>query len=170
LSGALDELFVSYDPVEDRILLRMKTLAGDEARAWLTRRLAPALWQALTGIVQSDPAVQSQASAQGREALIDFSREQALAGATFRTRYQDAPPERQMFPRPLLVSEVRLERPAGGMSCLVLQDPGGARLDMRVGAGLAHAWCKLLGDAVDASGWQLELPRPGAGGGAVRPN
>jgi len=162
LSNALDELFVSYDAGEDRLLLRMKTLAGEEARAWITRRVAPVLWRALTTVTEADPAVQAHADPQSREAMIDFSREQALASAEFRRDYEDAAPERRVFAHPLLVRDVSLDLAAGEPPRLLLHDAAGNGMDLRLGAPLAHAFCRLLADGAAAAGWGLDLGQAGA--------
>ena len=51
MTAPLHQLTLTFDPVEDRILLRIGTADNTEYRLWLTRRFLKVLWEALMKIL-----------------------------------------------------------------------------------------------------------------------
>tara|TARA_Y100001960_G_scaffold316032_1_gene382398 strand:- start:381 stop:1079 length:699 start_codon:yes stop_codon:yes gene_type:complete len=47
MAAQLHQLTLTFDPIEDRILLRIGTAENTEYRLWLTRRFVKVLWKAL---------------------------------------------------------------------------------------------------------------------------
>ena len=47
----IHQMSVSYLPEQDRILMRVNTVEGEEMRMWLTRRLMVGLWPLLSKLL-----------------------------------------------------------------------------------------------------------------------
>ena len=51
MSAPLHQLTLTFDPIEDRMLLRIGTAKNTEYHLWLTRRFIKVLWEALMKIL-----------------------------------------------------------------------------------------------------------------------
>jgi hypothetical protein len=165
---ALDQIFVSYQPAQDRLLMRLGTVGRAEVRLWLTRRLLKELWGALTAIIESDEAVLSRTDAAGRQALLAFRHEQALAQSQFSLESAEAA-SRPMGDAPLLLTRLALVE-GSAQPALRLADAEGRGVEFAVNVQLAHSLARLIADAVEKADWGLALklgqterrPRAGA--------
>lgn len=62
MTDQLHQLNINYVPVEDRLMLRMNTRAGDEYRVWLTRRFSGLLLELLNKEIDKHGGVPTLAS------------------------------------------------------------------------------------------------------------
>ena len=56
----LHQVQLSYDPTEDRAVLRIRTHDNSEFTFWLTRRYVKLLWPVLMQMLESHPQVANQ--------------------------------------------------------------------------------------------------------------
>jgi len=89
MSG-LRQMNISFDPVEDRLLLRIT--AGepgnlDEYRIWLTRRFVQIVWKVLDQAIASEPVTDPRVPQESAGALREFKQAAALAEADFATPF-----------------------------------------------------------------------------------
>ncbi len=186
----IHQLSVTYQPEQDRVLLRVGSTDGDEMRIWLTRRLLARMWPLLNRLqteqlLQAEPAAPQIAPADEdlRRMLADFRKEEFLQRADFATPFQER--ERlPLGPTPLLVTDVDITPlPAGRLRLAFTERPaagaeGAARsfqleLEGKLVQGLVH----LLDQAVGHAQWRdpfLAAPAAGAegepaAGGQTRP-
>jgi hypothetical protein len=154
---ALDQIFISYQPAEDRLLMRLGTVGRAEVRLWLTRRFLKELWAALVTVIENDEAVLSRADESGRRALLAFRHEQALAQCEFSREAAEATTH-PMGDAPLLLTRLSLSQD----STLRLADAAGRGIEFALSLRLAHSLARLLADGLRDAGWDLVL-NPGEG-------
>ena len=77
------QIQIRYIQEEDRILMRMNTVAEEEFRFWLTRRFLVRLWPVLQEALMSSPAVKQQQRLYSRQAIMAFEHERAQSKAQF---------------------------------------------------------------------------------------
>lgn len=79
----LRQMQLQYQPVQDRLLLRIKTGDRQEFGFQLTRRLVKSLWPALVKALASHDDVVLQRDPEGRAAVMAFKHEAAASKADF---------------------------------------------------------------------------------------
>jgi hypothetical protein len=173
----IHQLSVTYQPEQDRILLRVNSTSGEEMRLWLTRRLTLGLWPVL-GKIQTEQLLKTESAGSAlekadddlRRMLADFRKEEFLQKADFDTPYED----KENLPLgadPLLVTDVDATPLPSGRLRLAFTErasvSGGAKprgfqmeLDPRLMQGLMH----LLEQSLARSQWRELTPgKPAAG-------
>jgi len=157
----LHQLNISYDPGEDRLLLKITAKDGErlqEFRLWLTRRFVLLLWQSLERTVTETLAVYPAAPRAHQESLIRFQEEAALQQADFTTPY--TPPVQTAAPPaapPLLAGRARVRRRPDNNLALSLQQENGTGINLVLNAAMLHALRKLLLEGVEMAQWHLDL-------------
>jgi hypothetical protein len=181
----LGQLQVAYDAVQDRLLMRVNTTAGQEVRVWLTRRLVGDLWPTWQRAVEHARglALPAGASTDARRVMVSMEREQAVAQSDFSTPFSPAaqasstikPGVSSLSPysphyrspanpyplgeTPLLISEVNLTPLPDGSLQTQWKD-GRRTLGMVMNAQLMHAATKLIADAVAVAQWDVDVRLP----------
>jgi hypothetical protein len=78
----MKQLNITFNPVEDRLLLRMTTGKADslaEYRIWVTRRFAHLLWSVLDRMAESDTELlDTRVAPESRETVREFQKEVAV--------------------------------------------------------------------------------------------
>ncbi len=153
----IKQIFVNYVPAQDRILMRVSTSDNTEMRMWLTRRFITVLWPEMLKMLESDPSVVGQATAQTKQEVLSFRHEQALSKTRFTKSYQ-APPEVQpMNQVPFLVTKLSTKPMDSGRTQLNFVTAKGRSLQFVVDRTLTHSLCKLIADCVSKANWDLDL-------------
>ena len=155
--SAVHQLQLQYDAHEDRGLLRIRTRDGAEFRFWVTRRFVTGLWPALKKLLEGNPRVSEQATAENRSAVLSFQHESALERSDFSTEFQEGASRLPLGEKPLLLSRLQVKAsPAGGrILCLLPKDGQGVQLAMD--DRLAHSFASLVQRTVRAADWNLDV-------------
>lgn len=159
----LSQLKIEYQPVDDRVLVRVATDQASEVVLALTRRCVKLLWPALVGLARTSPEVAVHADPMARDAVLGFQHEQAVRQADFSCPYEPEVRERPLGEVAILVARIQTGRDAAGLAVLTLQPMEGQGISLTLDATLLHASCTLLQKAVHASDWDLRLSLPDAG-------
>jgi hypothetical protein len=171
----IHQFSASYQPEQDRILLRVLTFDDVETLLWFTRRLMARLWPTLQrlqadALLQREPASVVQASpAPLRQMLTDYRRQELRQSADFATPYRAPAAMTAMAAEvatpstatvPLLVTHVDVQPGAEATWQLQLaerldgDEASGRRfalsLDIRAMEGVMH----LLEQALFTSQWE----------------
>lgn len=158
MSG-LRQMNISFDPVEDRLLLRIT--AGDpgnldEYRIWLTRRFVQIIWNLLEKAIASEPVSDPRVPTESAGALREFKKVAALAEADFSTPFAAESARTPLGPKPLLVSKIQIrQQPAGNL--MILETAEGQTVNLALNTGLVHSFRKLLADQTVKAQWGLSL-------------
>ena len=164
----IHQVNVTYVVAHDRLLLRINSLAGEEFRAWLTRRLAlkllPHFSRTAREQVQqhlSPPAAGASLTLQRQQLLENFQKEAEVYEGDFETPYQDQATQLPMGEQPLLVTEVTFTPLADAkvQVHLIERLPKQQRdLQLIMDPALSQALLKLLHQGLKASGWLEPVP------------
>jgi hypothetical protein len=172
----IHQVNVSYVAEQDRLLIRINSLGGEEFRIWLTRRLGLQLLPVLQR--QSHDQLQAQLSQpnpaappneQRQQLVRNFQREAEVYQGDYQTPFRDQATALPLGEEPLLVTELKLTPMAAGKLQINLLEKLPQRqrdmqlvLDLTLTQGLS----RLLHQAIQASGWlqgsELETRRPSA--------
>ena len=150
---------VRYIQEEDRILMRMNTLAEEEYRFWLTHRFLVRLWPVLQDALMSSPTVKQHSDIHSRQAIMAFEHEQAQSKAQFNNPFREAD-KLPLGKDPLLVSKAGFRHQANGALQLSLKNVVDEGVDLTLTHDLLHLLCKLLDDAAQQSEWKMSSLLP----------
>ncbi len=151
----IQQLNIQYQPIEDRLLLRILSSENSELRIWLTRKYTALLLKVLDQLIEY--AVDSVASP-GVEAVKAFQREAALSDSNFKDGYrEELVSTSPLGETPLLVSRIDYTRLSDGNLALTLAQEfeGGKKLTINLDTQLQHALVKLLIEGARTAEWGL---------------
>lgn len=165
----IHQVNVSYVNEQDRFLLRINSLGGEEFRAWFTRRLTLGLLPLLRKTAAEQLQSQIQAPHPGaplpvqRHQLVEnFQKEAAVYNGDFQTPFKDEPGALPLGAEPLLVTELKITPLADGkLQMEMLEKLQGQMRDLRLvmDPALTQGLLRLLSQGLKASNW-LETPAP----------
>lgn len=167
----IHQLQASYVLEQDRILVRMNTLAGEELRLWLTRRMVRNLFPHMLQVTADLVAGQTQeASHDGsdRNALTRFKKQESLQKADFHTPFNSQAATLPIGDAPLLASRVHITVCDGGTLRIGFEeDMEGAAVrrsfEVTLGQDLLHGFMYLLEAALKQADWGITLEPSTAG-------
>jgi len=154
----IHQIQMSYDKLQDRILLRVSTKVQAEFRFWLTRRYAKLLWEMLMKMLERDPGTAMYQEEKLRRAMVGFQHQNAVEGGEFSKQYEDNATALPLGVEPVLLSRITAKADAtAGNQVLCLHPEQGQGIDLAVNASLLHMIAKLLSDAVAQTDWNLKF-------------
>lgn len=163
----IHQVNVSYSGEQDRLLIRINSLNGEEFRAWLTRRLTLKLLPHLGKTAQAQLEQQFQAPPahapmpeQKEQLMQNFKKEAAVYNGDFQTPFKDQPAALPLGEEPLLVTELSFTPLADAKLQVTLLErlPGKQRdLQLVMDSALTQGLLRLLNQSLKASGW-IEAP------------
>lgn len=156
----LSQVNLRYHPLEDRLLLRVRSADDVEYRLWITRRYVKALWPVLLRMVESDDRIRLQQDRQSRKHVLSFQHEHAVSQTDFKTRYREGSAETPLGEAPVLLTRIQFKQvkvQGKPKRVLSLQPAEGKGLEMTMSDVLLHSFMKLLADTVKTAGWELDL-------------
>ncbi|MGV0034582.1 MAG: hypothetical protein ACNYPE_06345 [Candidatus Azotimanducaceae bacterium WSBS_2022_MAG_OTU7] len=145
---------MSYQPEEDRVLLRLNTTATEEFRFWLTRRYCQLVVQALLAHRAADPDVSKQESLLARKAVEEFKQEAANSGGNFKDEFKPS----DTFPlgkTPVLAHTLSYELSNGKLT-LTITPKSGQGVTLVLNSQLNFNIMKLLKSTSKAGNWSLD--------------
>ena len=161
--NAIRQFAVDYVPLEDRLLLRLRTEgAADIYRLLITRRYLSLSWAALTGELHKSLAETKNAAA--RDFLLEMAETRATASANFSTPFEDpaaaqavaAGAANSIQDAHLLWAFQALRSPDGStLVSLIAWDR--TRLDLTLADDGLFGLMKLLRDSARAAEWELPM-------------
>ncbi len=167
----IHQVNVTYVGEQDRLLLRINSLEGEEFRAWLTRRLAlkllPHLGQTAQAQLQQKlppPAPGTPLSEQRQQLVQNFQKEAEVYQGDFQTPFKAEPAKLPLGEQPLLVTEVSFTPLADAKVQVMLLErlPKRQRdLQLVMDPSLSQGLLRLLNQGLKASGWLEPVPALG---------
>jgi hypothetical protein len=148
MTDHLHQLNINYVPVEDRLMLRINTQAGDEFRLWLTRRYTGLLLDLLTKEIDKHGGVPTLASTTETKNLFK-------QGA-MEKRYE----EEKITNYPLgetgfLASKINYKSGAKGVLTLEMLPEKGQGITLNLNKTLLFMFYNLLTQGCSQSAWGL---------------
>ena len=148
---SIHQLQVSFDAIQDRLVLRVSTTASEEIRAHLTRRFVREIWPHLTRVLSGHLG---GTAPRGEGPAADQTRK---SDGTFSEPFKDDKLTRPLGSTPLLVAECQIEAPAAGRCRLTLREPRERSLVLELDRSLMEIFCSMLRAAATAADWGLSL-------------
>jgi hypothetical protein len=160
---SIHQIQLRYEPVADRLLLSVRTRAGELYTAWLTRRmvarLGAPLRQAVARLVLPRTAAAAVALPEAQQMLEQVARERPLKDTDFEQPFAGSEgASHPLGPEPLLPGEIDVQAPPAGGLVIALRELRGRRLDLTLSNDLATALLRLLDRAVEQAEWALPGP------------
>ncbi len=159
----IHQFSVSHDKRQDRLLLRLNTLAGEEYRFWLTRRMVALILPALTKMVVRLEAAQpglAACDAPTQHLLTDIKRYAFLQNADFSTPYAAQALQLPLGETPLLITDAQLNLQANhSLEIVFRQKLEGASpaCTLHLQAPLVHGLIHLIQQTANNADWALTM-------------
>ncbi len=156
MSNSLQQLNIQFEPIQDRLILRI--LGGDnsELRIWLTRRYTRLLLGVLDSVIETkvDPVKTPHV-----EQMKEFEREAALSGSNFEDKYkEELVTAYPLGEEPILVSRIDYKKHDNGSVALTLGVEKGQNINLNLDTTLLHALVKLLNQGCEMAEWNIGAP------------
>ncbi len=144
----------------DRLLVQVRTRAGELYAVWLTRRMALRLWppfqQVITRIGVQRTAPDATVLPEARDMMAQAARERPLPAADFATKFDPSPAAQPLGPEPLLPASIDMAPGANGVGLLLkIREHRGRSLELRLGDDLATALLRLMEKSLAAAEWGI---------------
>jgi hypothetical protein len=160
MSGVLQQLNISYNPVEDRLLLRANAGSAGEFRVWLTRRYSTLLAKVLAEMIEKEGGMRELASSrdtitQLKEGALE-QEYQAPSGS------EDAKPASVVLPLGadgILGYRISTNRKANGVLNLQLLPSEGSGLNFDLNRTMLFMFYNLLEQGLVGAEWNVHLPQ-----------
>lgn len=155
----LHQLSVTYDPVADRLLMRVRGRRGEQFAGWFTRRLIGRVWPVLQKMAAEMASAAMAPGAtvlpEAKALLSEVRRTEALLRADLATPFDAQASQHPVGPEPLLLSEVHVRLMPGAQVAIGFKGADGRSFDLRLGDDLTQAWLHLIEKALIAADWGL---------------
>lgn len=152
-----NQMQLSFDPLEDRLLFSISTQAQTEYRLWFTRRYVKLLWEFLLEQIRIDLKSNQEAQHASRDEVLSFEHEKATTGADFQSQYSSDNLTHPLGETPLLVSNITMKTDAEGTRLLRFHPESDEGVQISLNKGMLHLLCKLLADSVQKTDWDLSF-------------
>lgn len=164
----LHQIQVTYQPEDDRILLRVSLHDGDggleEIRAWLTRRLTRNLWAGLIKAMDAQVKITQPQAAHASAEIISMehyaSVNETRQSGGFDLPFQSGAHSYPLGETPLLATRAQFKVSVGKPVRLDFGQPDGSNFELAFTPTALHAFCRLLQEASRNAEWELNLKMP----------
>jgi len=147
MTDKLHQMNVTYVPTEDRLLLRISTMQGDEFRIWLTRRYTGLLFNVLNKRMDKSGGVPTVAAS-------DDTRKLFQAGA-MEKKYEDGDKKYPLGEHGILAFGINSGDTQDGNLQLEIFPEKGQGITINLNDALMYMFSNLLNQGVDQAGWKL---------------
>ncbi len=154
----LHQINMEYQPVEDRLVLKVNTTDRKEVRLWFTRRFTKQFWDALLNILEQNPEIMRHQDDDAKKAMMAFQQENVLQDDQFKKKFDETAVEFPLGQDPVLVTGFQYQ-PKGpdGVPRMVFQISTGSEMGVPVNDQIIHSFVKLLMQVSKATGWDLSF-------------
>jgi hypothetical protein len=156
MPGNLYQLELTFDPLQDRLLLRLYTEDFAEFRLWLTRRYVKILWKTLKKTLDEDWKDEREHEKEFHVIEQKFQEEQSQRQAATQ-KYTNRVTHTPLGQDPILVSRLYVRPNKQSPSMLGMQDEQGKRVEIAADSKIILSLCKLLTEINKKAEWDLIL-------------
>jgi hypothetical protein len=156
------QLKFEFNPVEDRLLLRLAEKEGNsgrvEYRFWFTRRFVALFIKAIDRIIENELAADMQVSPDALDAMKKFQKEAALSKADFSASFGEGVNSCKVFEqRPFLVTTLKIKKNTGKKYVLSLLDDNKIGIHLTAGIDMMLTVQKMVADSARRAEWHMGL-------------
>ena len=163
--AAIQQINLSYDVAQDRLLLRVGLNDNSELLVWLTQRMSNTLWQLLNTETALPTATSIARNASPQTAVAQFEQEakvsESLEKMDFSSEYQ--PRKTVRNDQIMLATSVMMMTYSNKLPSLELPCLEGVTIRMNLTSELILALCSMLQRTTRESGWQFSTALPNVG-------
>jgi len=155
MSDKINQIQASYQPSEDRILLKIKTLNEQVYLAWITRRFMKLLIPVLHG---QHPTTGKDLFDTKTSQVQQVQKEQTQMQGDYSSQY--VTPENPNYPlgeTPILLAKITFKDIYTDNSQLIFEPEKGQGVVLPYHADLLGPLMKIFSQALNAADWSLEL-------------
>jgi hypothetical protein len=158
MSGALQQLNISYNPIEDRLLLRANAGTAGEFRVWLTRRYSVLLAKVLNDMIEKEGGMRELASSRDTiKQLKEGALEKEYSPPMAADPASAAGPALPLGANGILGYRISSNRKAGGVMNLQLLPEKGQGLNLDLDRTMLFMLYNLLEQGLVGSEWNVHL-------------
>lgn len=153
-----NQINISFNPLEDRLLLRLASQKDDcpiEYRLWLTRRYVKLLLPVLDKMLESEEKILTQVFERDRKTVLEFQKQAALSQTDFKTPYSDEAKETPLGSEPLLVSRIHAGKSQNGRPVLSLKTGDNKGISLGMDSRMIHSMKQLLIQGIRKAEWDI---------------
>lgn len=150
MTDKLHQMNIAYVAREDRLLLRISTLQGDEFRIWLTRRFTAMLLNVLNTRMDKSGGKPTVAAS-------DETRKLFKEGA-MEKKYEDSNRSYPLGENGILAYRINTGETEEGNLQLELAPEKGKGISLNLNNSLMYMFSNLLTQGIDQAGWNLMEP------------
>lgn len=158
----IHQIQIKYDAVADRLLMQVRTRAGEVFAIWLTRRLMQRLWPPFQQLGARAALTRTHPDAvllpEARAMLADAARQRPLPNADFTQHFNHDDARQPLGPQPLLATEIQLQADAKGGLRMKVCESQGRQITLQFNDELHAALSRLFEQALVAAEWGLLQP------------
>lgn len=147
MTDKLHQMNITYVPTEDRLLLRISTMQGDEFRIWLTRRYTSLLFKVLNKRMEKSGGPPTVAAS-------DETRELFQSGA-MEQKYESDNKSYPLGEHGILAFGINTGETGDGNLQLEMAPEQGQGVTINLNDSLTYMFSNLLNQGVDQAGWKL---------------
>ncbi len=157
ISAGLHQIGISYDPVQDRLVLRISSTDKSEWRLALTRRFVRLMWKALVGVLEKHPDIRDGLIPKVKEAMLAMRHQAAIESADMGREFADDNRDLTSNTGPQLVTAARVTPKDDTHTELHFRTAAGIDLRFVIDKPRLHAFCHLLVKSAVGAEWNLPL-------------
>lgn len=158
----IHQIQIKYDALADRLLMQVRTRAGEVFAIWLTRRmvqrLLPPFQQIGTQMAVARAHPNSVLLPEARVMLEEVVRNRPLPNADFSQHFSTENSSQPLGEQPLLAAEVELQADAQRGLRMQVREAQGRHITLQFNAELHAALSRLFEQALVAADWGLAAP------------
>ena len=156
-TAGLHQIGVTYDAVQDRMVLRVSSTDKSEWRLALTRRFVRLLWQTLVGILEKHPDIRADLMPRVKEAMLAMYHQAAVQNADVGRAFAEDNRDLTSNTGPQLVTAARVKAVGDNHTELHFRTIAGTDLRFTIDKNGLHAFCHLLVKCAVGAEWNLPL-------------
>lgn len=157
ISAGLHQIGLSYDPVQDRLVLRISSTDKSEWRLALTRRFVRLLWKALVGVLEKHPDIRDDLMPKVKEAMLAMQHQAAVESADMGRGFDEDNRDLTSNTGPQLVTSAQVTPKGDNHTELHFRTVAGIDLRFVIDKPRLHAFCHLLLKCAVGAEWNLPL-------------
>ena len=157
VTARLHQIGITYDPVQDRMVLRVSSTGKTEWRLALTRRFIRLLWGALTGVLDRHPDIRADLAPKVREAMLAMRHQAVVQTMDFNQPFADGNVDVTSNTGPQLVVGGNVQPKDETLTEIRFRTAAGSDVTFTLDKDRLHAFCHLLVQSAVAADWNLPL-------------
>ena len=156
-TAGLHQIGLSYDAVQDRLVLRISSTDKSEWRLALTRRFVRLLWQSLVGILEKHPDIRADLMPRVKEAMLAMQHQAAVESSDMGQAFAEDNRDLTSNTGPQLVIAAGVTPKGETHTELHFRTAAGTDLRFVIDKTRLHAFCHLLVKCAVSAEWNLPL-------------